>query len=71
LQDVEAADDLAAQTGQALGTVRIYPHCPRCSNTQGGLLASRPPDASTASNALNNLMSNRSADASRRGPARR
>lgn len=67
LSHVAAGD---AVRGNTSGVVRIYPHCPRCSNTQGGGLASRPPTAAEAARAAA-IMAPRAADGTRRGPPRR
>ncbi|MGE3669492.1 MAG: RHS repeat-associated core domain-containing protein, partial [Polyangiaceae bacterium] len=70
LSHVRAGDRERRRRGEPVGTVRIYPHCPRCSNTQGGGLASRPPTAAEARRAAD-MMAPRASDATRRGPPRR
>ncbi|MBX3185317.1 MAG: RHS repeat-associated core domain-containing protein [Polyangiaceae bacterium] len=67
LSHVDAADE---HNGHSNGVVRIYPHCPRCSSTQGGLLSSRRPTDADAARAAA-IMAPRAADESRRGPPRR
>jgi RHS repeat-associated protein len=67
---IEAADRVRARQGLPEGTVRIYPHCPRCSNTQGGLAQSRPPTPAQQDRAAA-MMNSRTADATRMGPPRR
>lgn len=67
LNTVSAGEGVRSALGQSAGTVRIYPHCPRCSNTQGGLLSSRAASGSVAATAMND----RPEDAARQGDARR
>jgi RHS repeat-associated protein len=70
LHHVKAGDQARTAAGLAPGVVRIYPHCPRCSNTQGGLAESRPVTHAEAQRAAE-TMNPRRGDPSRRGPARR
>jgi hypothetical protein len=70
LSHVRAADGDREARGLPPGNVHIYPQCPRCSSTQGGLLSSRPPTAAEARRAAD-AMNPRASDDTRRGPQRR
>lgn len=70
LSHVKAGDKERDKQNLPKGNVRIYPHCPRCSSTQGGLLASRPPSTADAQRAAA-TMNPRASDNSRMGPPRR